>query len=233
MAALPRRARLRRRGGPLLVVLSGDNAAPSERDRLLRPPGPGDDRRGADRRTRLARELVVVARPHDGVRHQPAARRLAATSGSARSTWPPLAMKTVKGLPRHDLVGFMLAERAKPADVARVLDTYYTAAATMTYQGLGDAEKFMGDGMMVTFNTRGDQPDLRLQPLQAALAIQRELTPSRRPTPGWPSAARRREQRPRFCARDGRRIAPSAMWSGRHVNTSASRSRARHPRAAC
>ncbi len=87
-----------------------------------------------------------------------------------------------------DLAGFTaFAERAKPADVARVLDTYYSAAVPLiTLRFGGDVEKFMGDGMMVTFNTRGDQPDHALRAAQAALAIQQELTAVAEANPGWP-----------------------------------------------
>jgi adenylate cyclase len=87
-----------------------------------------------------------------------------------------------------DLAGFTgFAERAKPADVARVLNTYYAVAAPLiTRRFGGEVEKFMGDGMMATFNTRGDQPDHAARAAGAALALQRELTALAEANPGWP-----------------------------------------------
>jgi adenylate cyclase len=87
-----------------------------------------------------------------------------------------------------DLVGFTsFAERAKPADVASVLNTYYAAAVPLITRGFGgQVEKFMGDGMMATFNSRGDQPDHAVSAAGAALALQRELTAIAEANPGWP-----------------------------------------------
>ena len=87
-----------------------------------------------------------------------------------------------------DLVGFTsFAERAKPADVASVLNTYYAAAMPLVTRGFGgQVEKFMGDGMMATFNSRGDQPDHAVRAAGAALALQRELTAIAEANPGWP-----------------------------------------------
>jgi class 3 adenylate cyclase len=87
-----------------------------------------------------------------------------------------------------DLVGFTsFAERAKPADVASVLNTYYAAAVPLITRGFGgQVEKFMGDGMMATFNSRGDQPDHAVRAAGAALALQRELTAIAEANPGWP-----------------------------------------------
>jgi class 3 adenylate cyclase len=87
-----------------------------------------------------------------------------------------------------DLVGFTsFAERAKPANVASVLNTYYAAAVPLITRGFGgQVEKFMGDGMMATFNSRGDQPDHAVRAAGAALALQRELTAIAEANPGWP-----------------------------------------------
>ena len=87
-----------------------------------------------------------------------------------------------------DLVGFTsFAERAKPADVASVLNTYYAAAVPLiTREFGGQVEKFMGDGMMATFNSRGDEPDHAVRAAGAALALQRELTAIAEANPGWP-----------------------------------------------
>ncbi len=87
-----------------------------------------------------------------------------------------------------DLAGFTsFAERAEPAEVARVLDTYYAAAAPLiTGRFGGDVEKFIGDGMMATFNSRGDMPDHATRAAGAALALQRNLTAIADANPGWP-----------------------------------------------
>lgn len=87
-----------------------------------------------------------------------------------------------------DLVGFTtFAERAKPSDVASMLNTYYAAAVPLiTRRFGGQVEKFMGDGMMATFNSRGDQPDHAVRAAGGALALQRELTAIAEANPGWP-----------------------------------------------
>ena len=87
-----------------------------------------------------------------------------------------------------DLAGFTaFAERATPAEVASVLNTYYAAAAPLiTRRFGGELEKFIGDGMMATFNSRGDQPDHAERAAGAALALQRELTAIAEANPGWP-----------------------------------------------
>ena len=50
----------------------------------------------------------------------------------------------------------------------------------------GELEKFMGDGMMATFNSRGDQPDHALRAAGAALALQEDLGKLAEANPGWP-----------------------------------------------
>jgi adenylate cyclase len=87
-----------------------------------------------------------------------------------------------------DLAGFTtFSEAAEPAEVATVLNTYYAVAAPLISRGFGgEVEKFMGDGMMATFNSRGDQPDHALRAAAAALALQQELTALADAQPGWP-----------------------------------------------
>ncbi|HSD76454.1 MAG TPA: adenylate/guanylate cyclase domain-containing protein [Solirubrobacteraceae bacterium] len=87
-----------------------------------------------------------------------------------------------------DLAGFTaFAERAKPAEVATVLNTYYAVAAPLIARRFGgEVEKFMGDGMMATFNSRGDEPDHAVRAAGAALALQRELTALAEANPRWP-----------------------------------------------
>ena len=87
-----------------------------------------------------------------------------------------------------DLVGFTaFAERTKPSELATMLNTYYAVAAPLiTRRFGGELEKFMGDGLMATFNSRGDAPDHAVRAAGAALALQRELTAVSDSHPGWP-----------------------------------------------
>jgi class 3 adenylate cyclase len=87
-----------------------------------------------------------------------------------------------------DLAGFTaFAERAQPAEVASLLNTYYALATPIiTRRFGGDVEKFIGDGIMATFNSRGDEPDHAALAAGAALALQRELTEVADANPGWP-----------------------------------------------
>ncbi len=86
-----------------------------------------------------------------------------------------------------DLKGYTTyAESATPSQVAAMLAAYYEVAAPLiTKKFGGELEKFLGDGIMATFNTRGDQPDHALRAAGAALALQRELTTLADRNPGW------------------------------------------------
>ena len=87
-----------------------------------------------------------------------------------------------------DLAGFTpFSERSTPAEVATVLNTYYAVAAPLISRRFGgELEKFIGDGMMATFNSRGDQPDHARRACGAALALQEELGALAAANPGWP-----------------------------------------------
>jgi class 3 adenylate cyclase len=87
-----------------------------------------------------------------------------------------------------DLVGFTtFAEHSAPDQVAEVLNTYYGIAAPLISRRFGgELEKFMGDGMMATFNSRGDQPDHARRAAGAALALQEEIERLAASRPGWP-----------------------------------------------
>jgi adenylate cyclase len=50
----------------------------------------------------------------------------------------------------------------------------------------GDVEKFMGDGIMATFNTRGDQPDHAVRAACAALTLQPRVAGLAQQHEGWP-----------------------------------------------
>jgi len=87
-----------------------------------------------------------------------------------------------------DLAGFTsFSERSSVDEVAALLSTYYeTAAPLISRTFRGDIEKFMGDGMMATFNSRGDQPDHAVRAARAALALQAEIGQLAERHPGWP-----------------------------------------------
>jgi adenylate cyclase len=87
-----------------------------------------------------------------------------------------------------DLAGYTrFAERAAPAEAAAVLNAYWSIAAPLiTRQFGGELEKFIGDGILATFNSRGDQPDHALRAARAALALLRELAAVADHHPGWP-----------------------------------------------
>ena len=87
-----------------------------------------------------------------------------------------------------DLVGFTsFAERSAPAEVAAVLNACWGIAAPLiTRQFGGELEKFIGDGMLAVFNSRGDQPDHALRAARAALALQRDLAGVAAEHPDWP-----------------------------------------------
>jgi class 3 adenylate cyclase len=53
-----------------------------------------------------------------------------------------------------------------------LLEYYKMAAPLISRRFGGEVEKFTGDGIMATFNSRGDQPDHALRAAGAALALQ-------------------------------------------------------------
>jgi class 3 adenylate cyclase len=87
-----------------------------------------------------------------------------------------------------DLAGFTtFAEQSSPADLAAMLSTYYELATPLISRRFGgEVEKFMGDAIMATFNTRGDQPDHALRAAGAALELQRQMQSLAIEHPGWP-----------------------------------------------
>ena len=87
-----------------------------------------------------------------------------------------------------DLVGFTsFSERSSPAEVAAVLNAYWGTAAPLLSRSFGgEIEKFIGDGIVATFNGRGDQPDHAVRASRAALALQREVAALAEEHPDWP-----------------------------------------------
>jgi adenylate cyclase len=87
-----------------------------------------------------------------------------------------------------DLAGFTpFSERSTPTDVAAMLHEYFDRAAPLISQRFGgQVEKFTGDGLMATFNSRGDQPDHAVRAAAAALALQRVQSELVQAHAGWP-----------------------------------------------
>jgi class 3 adenylate cyclase len=87
-----------------------------------------------------------------------------------------------------DLAGYTsFAERSTPAEAAEVLDAYWGIAAPLiTRRFGGEIEKFIGDAIVATFNSRGDQPDHALRASSAALALQAEVAGVAEQHSEWP-----------------------------------------------
>jgi class 3 adenylate cyclase len=87
-----------------------------------------------------------------------------------------------------DLVAYTtFAERNSSAEIARMLSAYYGLATPLIAERFGgEVEKFMGDAIMATFNTRGDQPDHALRATRAGLELQRQMAVLGADHPDWP-----------------------------------------------
>jgi len=86
-----------------------------------------------------------------------------------------------------DLEGFTTFAERSPAEVATMLNAYWGAAAPLLTRGFGaQVEKFIGDGIVATFNSRGDQPDHAMRASRAALALQDAVGALADQHPGWP-----------------------------------------------
>jgi adenylate cyclase len=87
-----------------------------------------------------------------------------------------------------DLAGFTtFSEGRDPRAVSEMLNAYFQAAipAVVQHHG-GDIDRIVGDEIMVTFNTRGDQPDHAQRAAAAALELQRETAALADAHPDWP-----------------------------------------------
>jgi len=87
-----------------------------------------------------------------------------------------------------DLVGFTtFAETSSPAEVAGMLSAYYGMATPLIAGTFGgEIEKFIGDAIMATFNTRGDQRDHAERAARAGLELQRQMRLLTADHPEWP-----------------------------------------------
>ncbi|HKE81093.1 MAG TPA: adenylate/guanylate cyclase domain-containing protein [Solirubrobacteraceae bacterium] len=87
-----------------------------------------------------------------------------------------------------DLAGFTaFSEGREPRAVSEMLNAYFEAAipAVVRHHG-GEIDRIIGDEIMVTFNTRGDQPDHPQRAAAAALDLQRETAALADAHPDWP-----------------------------------------------
>jgi class 3 adenylate cyclase len=86
-----------------------------------------------------------------------------------------------------DLSGFTtFSERRPPAEVIAMLNEQWATAVPVIDAAGGIVEQFAGDGVMVTYNVLGDQPDHARRAGEAALdviAAGRDLLGEH---PGWP-----------------------------------------------
>jgi adenylate cyclase len=87
-----------------------------------------------------------------------------------------------------DLAGFTaFAETRDPREVQEMLNAYFEVAipAVVERHG-GDIDRLIGDAMMATFNTRGDQPDHARRAAEAALHVQNQTAALAAAHPDWP-----------------------------------------------
>jgi adenylate cyclase len=87
-----------------------------------------------------------------------------------------------------DLAGFTaFSEGRDPRAVSEMLNAYFevTIPAIVEHHG-GEIDRIIGDEIMATFNTRGDQPDHAQRAAAAALDVQRAAAGLAADHPGWP-----------------------------------------------
>ncbi|HET6829866.1 MAG TPA: adenylate/guanylate cyclase domain-containing protein [Solirubrobacterales bacterium] len=87
-----------------------------------------------------------------------------------------------------DLEGFTsFAERNDPDEVSAMLNEFFEVAIPpVVEQHGGEIDRIVGDALMVTFNTRGDQADHAVRAARAGLAIQAAAAEIAVRRPDWP-----------------------------------------------
>jgi adenylate cyclase len=87
-----------------------------------------------------------------------------------------------------DLEGFTsFAEGRDPREVSQMLNAYLRVAIPpIVREHDGEIDRLIGDAIMATWGTRGDQPDHARRAVEAALALQRETGRIAEEHPGWP-----------------------------------------------
>ena len=81
-------------------------------------------------------------------------------------------------------------EHADPAETAMMLSAFYALATPILSVGGfgGRVEKFIGDAIMASFNSHGDQPDHAVCATRAGLELQRQMALLLANHPSWPRA---------------------------------------------
>jgi len=87
-----------------------------------------------------------------------------------------------------DLQGFTSwSEAHRPQEVAAMLNAFFEAAVPLAVERYeGEVDRIIGDAVMVTFNSRGLQPDHAQRAAAAALALQAETERLCVQHPDWP-----------------------------------------------
>jgi adenylate cyclase len=87
-----------------------------------------------------------------------------------------------------DLEGFTsFSEGRDPREVTEMLNTYLRVAIPpIVSQHGGEIDRLIGDAIMATWGTRGDQPDHAERAVRAAVDLQRETARIAADHPGWP-----------------------------------------------
>jgi adenylate cyclase len=87
-----------------------------------------------------------------------------------------------------DLEGFTaFSEGRDPREVSEMLNAYLRRAIpSIVNEHGGEVDRLIGDAIMATWGTRGDQPDHPRRAAEAALALQRETGRLAEENPGWP-----------------------------------------------
>jgi class 3 adenylate cyclase len=87
-----------------------------------------------------------------------------------------------------DLEGFTsFSEGRDPREVSEMLNTYLSVAIPpIVRQHGGEIDRLIGDAIMATFNTRGDQPDHAERAARAALDLQARAAAIAAEHPDWP-----------------------------------------------
>jgi adenylate cyclase len=87
-----------------------------------------------------------------------------------------------------DLEGFTrFAEDRDPREVSEMLNSYLRLAIPPIVDSHGgEVDRLIGDAIMATWGTRGDQPDHARRAVEAAVALQDETARLAAEHPGWP-----------------------------------------------